>query len=145
MIDAIVKHKSKIAYLLVGGWNTFFGYGAFALLYYFLSSKTHSAVILTISYVISITNAFIGYKIFVFRTKGNILREYIRFYVVYGGAFLINLVLLPLCMNHLLLSAYVSQAFITMLTVVASYVFHSVYTFKVKMYMIVFIFYLFIY
>lgn len=130
MRDTIIKHKSKIAYLIVGGWNTLFGYGAFAFMYFLLSSRVHSTLILTISYVLSITNAFIGYKLFVFKTKGNILREYIRFYVVYGGAFLVNLALLPLFMNVMMLSAYLSQALITMLTVVGSYIFHNRFTFR---------------
>lgn len=129
MRDTIVKHKSKIAYLIVGGWNTLFGYGAFAILYFLLSGRVHSIVILTISYVLSITNAFFGYKVFVFKTKGGGLREYFRFYVVYGGAFLVNLVMLPLFMNVIKLNAYYSQALITMLTIAGSYVLHKRFTF----------------
>jgi putative flippase GtrA len=114
---------------MVGGWNTVFGYGAFALLYYFLSGRIHPTIILTFSYILSITNAYIGYKIFVFKTKGNVLREYFRFYVVYGGAFLINLVLLPIFMNFLMLNAYLSQGLITIMTIVGSYILHKRYTF----------------
>jgi len=32
MKAVIDRHRSKILYLIVGGWNTVFGYGAFALL-----------------------------------------------------------------------------------------------------------------
>jgi putative flippase GtrA len=132
MRETIVKHRAKIIYLVVGGWNTLFGYCSFALLYYLFSGKIHATYILTLSYVLSISNAYAGYKIFVFRTKGNILREYFRFYFIYGGAFVVNLLLLPVLMNVLLLSAYVSQAAITMFTVVGSYVFHKKFTFKVQ-------------
>jgi putative flippase GtrA len=128
----IDRYRSKILYLLVGGWNTVFGYGAFALLYYFLSGFIHATIILTLCYILSITNAYIGYKIFVFKTKGNVLREYFRFYVVYGGAFLINLILLPVFMSYLILSAYVSQAMITMMTIVGSYILHKKFTFRKK-------------
>jgi len=117
-------------YLLVGGWNTFFGYGSFVLLYYFLSARIHATVILTLCYILSITNAYIGYKIFVFKTKGNVIREYFRFYVVYGGAYVINLVSLPVFMGYWMLNAYVSQALITMITMAGSYVLHRNYTFK---------------
>lgn len=130
MRDTIIKHKSKIAYLIVGGWNTLFGYGVFAFLYFLLSSKVHSAVILVISYVLSITNAFIGYKLFVFKTKGNLVREYLKFYVVYAGAFISNIIMLPVFMNVLRMNAYVSQAIVVMLTVMSSYVFHKKYTFS---------------
>jgi putative flippase GtrA len=130
MKEVIIKHKSKVIYLMVGGWNTLFGYGVFALLYYYLEHKLHSTVILTISYFLSITNAFIGYKVFVFKSNGNILHEYFRFYVVYGGAFIVNLVLLPVFMEVFKYDAYVSQAIITMLTIVGSYMLHNRFTFK---------------
>jgi len=130
MKEVIDRHRSKIMYLLVGGWNTAFGYGSFVLLYYFLSARIHAAVILTLSYILSITNAYIGYKIFVFKTKGNVMREYFRFYVVYGGAYVINLVFLPVFMRYMMLNAYVSQAVITVFVVVGSYIMHKNYTFR---------------
>lgn len=125
----IIQYKEKIVYLVVGGWNTLFGYGVFSLLYMLLSYRFHSMVILVLSYILSITNAYAGYKIFVFRTKGNIIKEYLRFYAVYGVSFLVNLILLPFFMAFLSLNAYISQAIILLLTVVVSYFLHKKYTF----------------
>ncbi|NTW52389.1 MAG: GtrA family protein [Chlorobiaceae bacterium] len=130
MKTVIKEHRSKIIYLVVGGWNTLFGYGAFSILYLLLSHSLNSTLILTISYVLAITNAYIGYKVFVFRTKGNVLKEYLRFYVVYGGAYVANIILLPLLMRVFLLNAYVSQALIVILSVISSYIFHKRFTFK---------------
>ena len=132
--EVIKKYRTKITYLIVGGWNTLFGYASFTILYFYLSKSINSTVILTISYVLSITNAFIGYKAFVFRTRGNVLREYLRFYVVYGGAYVANLILLPLLMGVLFLNAYIAQALIVFLTVISSYVFHKRFTFKMHEY-----------
>ena len=89
------KHQEKIDYLLVGGWNTIFGYLVFVLLYYLFSSKIHYILLFILSNILSITNAYIGNKVFVFKTQGNYIREYLRFYVVYGGAMMLNCVLLP--------------------------------------------------
>lgn len=130
MRQFVLKHREKITYLFVGGWNTVFGYGVFALLYYLFSQRLHALMILVVSYVLSITNAYIGYRIVVFRSSGGVLREYLRFCTVYGGAFLFNIVLLPLFMNVLLFNAYASQALITVLTVLGSYVLHRNYTFR---------------
>ncbi|HWR00327.1 MAG TPA: GtrA family protein [Chlorobaculum sp.] len=131
-MKALIKeHRSKIIFLVVGGWNTLFGYAAFSVLYMLLSHRFNYTVILTISYVLAITNAYIGYKVFVFRTKGNVLKEYLRFYVVYGGAFVANIILLPVLMRVILLNAYVSQALIVILTVISSYIFHKGFTFKI--------------
>jgi putative flippase GtrA len=73
-----------VRYLIVGGWNTLFGYLSFATLYYFFSPVVHYMLIMVMSTVINITNAFVFYKFLVFRTRGNYLREYLRFYAVYA-------------------------------------------------------------
>lgn len=128
----VTKHEQKIRYLIVGGWNTFFGYAVFAALYFWLAGSIHYLVILSISYILSITNAYIGYKFFVFRTKGNIVREYLRFYIVYGAAFLVNLAVLPLLVEIGDLNMYISQALVTMLTIIGSYILHKNFSFKGK-------------
>lgn len=128
----VTKHEQKIRYLIVGGWNTVFGYAVFAALYFWLAGSIHYLVILSISYVLSITNAYIGYKLFVFRSKGNIVREYLRFYVVYGAVFLVNLAVLPLLVEIGDLNMYISQALVTMLTIIGSYVLHKNFSFKGK-------------
>jgi putative flippase GtrA len=130
MKQFISKHKQKIRYLIIGGWNTVFGYGVFAGLYFWLSGSVHYLLILSLSYIINITNAYVGYKLFVFRTKGNILREYFRFYLVYGVSFVVNLASLPFLLEILHLNMYVAQALITIITVIGSYVLHKNFSFK---------------
>jgi putative flippase GtrA len=127
-----VKHKQKVDYLLVGGWNTVFGYLTFLALYYLLSHRIHYLFLLVISNILSITNAYIGYKIFVFKTKGNYFREYLRFYVVYGSALALNLVLLPLCVEIFRLSPPLAQGILTFINVGFSYFGHKYFSFKVK-------------
>ena len=130
MKQFLTKHEQKIRYLIIGGWNTVFGYGVFAVLYFYLSDLIHYLAILSISYILSITNAYIGYKLFVFRTKGNILREYLRFYIVYGASFLFNLAALPLLVEVLNLNMYAAQAIVTIITILGSYVLHKNFSFK---------------
>lgn len=132
MKQFLIAHEQKIRYLIIGGWNTVFGYGVFAALYFWLEGSIHYLVILSISYVLSITNAYIGYKFFVFQTKGNIVREYLRFYVVYAAAFLVNLAILPLLVEIGDLNMYISQALVTMLTIIGSYILHKNFSFKGK-------------
>lgn len=132
MKQFLTRYEQKIRYLIIGGWNTLFGYGVFSGLYFWLSGNIHYLVILSLSYIISITNTYIGYKLFVFRTKGNILREYFRFYLVYGVSFLVNLASLPFLLEILHLNMYVAQALITLLTVIGSYVLHKNFSFKGK-------------
>jgi len=84
-------------YLLVGLWNTFFGYGLYAALTAILTPRVPYAYMLAsaLSSILNITVAFLGYKWFVFKTKDNYLREWCRCVAVYGSSTLLNLLLLP--------------------------------------------------
>lgn len=129
-MDFLKTHKEKLLYLIVGGWNTLFGYGIFVCLHYLFLTLFNYIVILVISYIVSITNAYIGYKLFVFKTRGNILQEYFKFYIVYGGAFVFNLIALPFFVEILLWDIYLAQAIITLATIIGSYTMHKKFSFK---------------
>ena len=122
----------KIRFLIAGGWNTIFGYASFAGLYWLLSHKVHYLVILTGVTVINITMAFLTHKFFVFRTRGNYLKEYLRYYIVYAAPTGIGFIGLPFCIEVLRLNAYVAQLLIMGITVVMSYFGHKHVTFKVR-------------
>ena len=97
-------------YLLVGLWNTAFGYLTYAALTWVLSRHVaygylYAAVL---SNFIAISVAFLGYKWFVFKTRGNYLREWLRCFVVYGAAALPGLLLLPVAVNALIYFCHVS-------------------------------------
>ena len=123
-------YREQILYLVVGGWNTLFGYLNFVALYYFLQASLPVMVILVISYAISIANAYICYRYIVFRSRGSVLREMPRFTSVYLVALAANLVILPLALRWLPLSAYVVQALFTVAVVVLSYLGHKNFSFR---------------
>ncbi|MFA6002215.1 MAG: GtrA family protein [Thermoleophilia bacterium] len=125
-------HEEKIRFLLVGSWNTAVGFLLFIVLFELLHDVIHYSVILTIGYVIAISQAYICYKFLVFKTKGNYLREYLRFYLVYAVAFLLNLAMLPVFVEVLKISPIVSQGVIVMITVIISYVGHKRFSFSIS-------------
>jgi putative flippase GtrA len=124
------QYGQQVRYLLVGAWNTVFGYGAYALLYWLLHKDMSYVLILIPSTVIAITQNYFGYKFIVFRTQGNYVREYLKTYLVYGSAFLINLGALPLLVEVAGLPPLAAQALIMAVTVVLSYFFYKHYAFR---------------
>jgi putative flippase GtrA len=123
------KHEQKFKFLLAGIWNTIFGFGLFTALFYLLPA-VHYLIIAIISTVIGTTNAYISYKFFVFRTKGNYLKEYLRFYVVYGVAIALNLVTLPIMVEILHIHPVVAQGLSIFITFLVSYNGHKHFSFK---------------
>ena len=129
-IARFIRHNTEfIRFLIAGAWNTAFGYGVFILLFY-MPWKLHYIVVLIVSNIIAITNAYICYKIFIFKTRGNYLREYLRFYGVYGITFGINLLLLPVFVEILKIHPVISQGMVLSVTIFASYFGHKHFSFR---------------
>ena len=114
----------SFAYLAVGGWNTFFGAGLYALAYTLLHPHVHYLMILVACNILAITNAFLCYKLLVFRTRGNWLREYLRFYVVYGVAMILGMGLVVLLVQRGGLHPVVANLLTTAVTVACSFFGH---------------------
>ncbi len=90
-----------LRYLLVGGFNTLFGYTTFSLTLMLLSKAISqrflylSAPLASILCTpLNITVAYFGYKLFVFRTTGNHLMEWLKCSAVYGSGIIPGLIAL---------------------------------------------------
>ena len=126
-------------YLVVGAWNTLFGYGMYAGLTYILTGLVPYPYMVAsvLGWVVSVANAYVGYKLLVFRTTGNVIVELVRFYWVYGISLIVNLLLLPVViaglrwgMGDRLSVPYVAGAILTVGTVCYSYLMHRYYSFR---------------
>src|ERR1035437_824840 len=100
-LELLTKHVPPgqfVRYLVTGVWNTLFGYGTFALFTLLLTPLGRQSYILAVipSTMINITVSFLGYKWFVFKTKGNYLREWCRCVGVYSSSMALSMVLLPI-------------------------------------------------
>jgi putative flippase GtrA len=126
-------------YLLVGIWNTAFGYALYAgftaLLARYVARSYMPALLL--SNLVSITVSFLGYKWFVFKTQGNYFREWCRCVSVYGGGLLISFLTLPLLVyffrNILGFSRqapYLAGALLTCVTALISFFGHKHISFR---------------
>ena len=144
MSQASPKSFSQfVRYLFVGGFNTLFGYSLFAVLNWLFTghlgaySYMYAAVLANL---IAITVAFLGYKWFVFRTRGNYLLEWLRCIGVYGSSMIIGIVglpiLVPIFRRHLErpeLASYLAAAVMTVVTMFFSFFGHKNISFRQKL------------
>jgi len=129
-----------LRYLLVGGFNTVFGYGLFAILNWLFTGHlgAYSYMYATLlSSLIAITAAFLGYKWFVFRTHGNYLAEWIRVLGIYGTTMLISLAGMPILvpvlqrvLAHPAWASYIAGAIMTCITIVFGFFGHKNVSFR---------------
>jgi putative flippase GtrA len=112
-------------YLAVGGWNTLFGLGLFWLAYRSLGPTVNYLVLLAGCNLLAITNAFVCYKVLVFRTRGNWWREYIRFWAVYGVSTLIGLGIVALLVQVLGMAPVTANFLATGVVIVGGFIGHK--------------------
>ena len=115
-IRRVLPSGEVIRFLMVGGFNTVFSlalYSGFVLLLGHLLPHSGKPLIADIAFALStpvgITVAFLCYKHFVFRTKGNYLKEWLRCFAVYSVSFPMGLVILPAA-THFFQRAAVTHA-----------------------------------
>lgn len=124
-----IRNLQFLRYLLVGGWNTVFGMGVYAVLYRALGAHVHYLALLIPSNVLAITNAFVCYKLIVFKTRGHWLREYSRCYVVYGGMMLLGAALMVALVEWMRIPPVGANCLCIVATTVVSFVAHRLYSF----------------
>ena len=128
-------------YLLVGIWNTAFGYGSFvvftAVLDRYMPASYMAGSLL--SSILSITVSFLGYKWFVFKTKGHYFKEWARAVMVYSGGIVLGLALLPPTVfvvsyvtGNRRVAPYIAGAVLMGIQVVLSFLAHKKFTFSQK-------------
>ncbi len=126
-------------YLLVGIWNTLFAYGTFAALVALIDPNIpHGYILASVaSSGLNITVAFLGYKWFVFKTKGNYWREWMKCVAVYGSSALLSLILLPIMVETIRHTShydrqapYIAGAVLTGVMTIYGFIGHKTFSFR---------------
>lgn len=126
----IIKLDSRIIrYLLIGLYNTIVGYFLFWLVNYVLANVVHYLVILCVSFMLSLTHAYIGQRYIVFRSTEHWWKEYFRFFSVNLSGLIINAFLLALFVESGI-DLMVSQAISMLIVAIISYYGHRYFSFK---------------
>jgi putative flippase GtrA len=141
------RHGDKLRYLVVGVWNTVFGYGLFVVLLALfggpvkalgvsvggsagaLLANNYYLALSVVGWVLAVPQSTIAMKYLVFRSHGRLLREVGRAYLVYLPAQLIGMGLLKITVTVLGMSPQFGQAATILVTTIFSYFGHKYFTF----------------
>jgi len=122
--------STPLRFLVVGGWNFAFGYGSFAALYWIFNGIWPDWFIATAASILGITMSYLTHRLITYRSHGCWWKEYLRFYLVYGGQTLLNIFLIWFLVTTLGYNAYIVQLLITLLLTVATYWAHKFFSFR---------------
>ena len=132
------KHQVKVRFVLVGIWNSIFGYGIFCLfdtLFAWLLSSRSAAYMgaMVITQILGVINTYISHKYITFKskTKGKaIIAEFFRFSTTYVVTLCLNLVLLPTFVEINHIHPKIAAAIIMIICAIISYFSHSMFSFR---------------
>ena len=135
---SLIKSKTEIRFLLVGAWNTLFGYSIFLIflnLFENFFGLERSAYVLgiTFSLIFGIVNSFFFHKYFTFRSKEKgkeAFKEFLKFFNSYLLTFILNLVLISFLVELVLLDPVYAAAISIPICVVVTFFLLSNYSFK---------------
>jgi putative flippase GtrA len=121
----------RVAFLIVGGFNTVNGFALFVLFHVLLGNGfAHYMTTLLLSHVVAVVIAFFLHRRFVFRVRGHLLVDALRFEAVNLGALGLNAVLLPLFVEVAGLDVIVAQLAAGVGVVVLTWFAHSQFSFR---------------
>ncbi len=119
----------RVAFAVVGGFNTLVSFVAFAL----FSHLTHlwgGDLAVLGAQLVTIPVAFVLHRRFVFRVSGHVLRDLGRFVLVNLIPITVNLAVLPVLTTVLRWPVLLSQVGFTLVWVISSYFLHRGFSFR---------------
>lgn len=129
-IASMLHGDERVRFLAVGAWNTLFGYLAFVVAYLLLEGKWPTTFILLLAYVVAMLQSFLTQKSLVFRSKGAVAPQLLRFSVTNSVIFAINALLLPPATNISGMNPMVIQAVFVVISTIATFFLHKHFSFK---------------
>jgi len=137
-VHTLTRHQVKVKFVLVGTWNTIFGYGVFCLfdtLFAWLLSSRSAAYMsaIVLAQVLAVINAYICHKYITFKSEAKgkaIIAEFFRFSTTYVVTFCLSLVLFPALVEIGHIPPKITAAIIILICTVISYLGHSRFSFR---------------
>jgi putative flippase GtrA len=120
----------RIAFVIMGGFNTAFAFAVFASLQITLGDHVHYLIILLITHVLGVLEAFTVYRYRVFKVKGNLLVDLARFESVNLVALAINVAMLPLLVEVAHLPVILAQVVVLCVVTLGTFLAHKHFSFR---------------
>ena len=129
-LTTLARDSQAFRFLVVGVVNSVFSFGVFAALQVTVGEHLHYLMILVLSHVAGVLEAYVLQRWLVFRVTGRWWRELARFWSVYLVALGVNLAALPLLVEIVHVPVVAAQAVVMLGTALGTFLVHRSFTFR---------------
>ena len=119
----------KIRFLFVGGVNAAFAYLLF-IIFILIFGESQRQLCVALQWIFSSVFSYFNQKFFVFCTKGNYLKEYIKCCSTWAFGYFLNVILLELLIRFVLPNVCIAQFVSMFLVSVFTYIIFKCFAFK---------------
>lgn len=128
---SLIRHR-PLRYVVVGGWNTFFGVGLFTVLYLAFRGRIGYVAILAVTQVIAVLQSHLTQRLLVWRSRGHYVSELLRFSALYVVYYFANLGLLKTGVEVLGFPVLPTQWALTLLLILPMYLAQRSWAFRLE-------------
>lgn len=125
------KIPDKIRFLFIGGLNAVISYFVFVLAVFVIGDKYYQ-ICAALQWIISSIFSFVNQKVFVFGTKGNWIREYLKCCATWLISYIMNALILEVLVKYCRMNVYLAQILSIFSVSVLTYVLFKYFAFRVK-------------
>lgn len=125
-----IKSDIRCRYIVAAVFNTMLGYLLSVFTYFIFRDYFSTLVVILLANFFTISTSFLVYKLFVFNTKGNWIKEYFKCYVVYGANTIFGIGILWALVDLYDIKYWISQAIAIIIMGIFTFLTHSNFTFR---------------
>lgn len=118
-----------IRYLIIGSINAAISYVIYALAVLLLGEAYYQLCVI-LQWVISSVISYFNQKFFVFCTKGNYLKEYLKCCSTWALSYFLNVIILEIFVRFLIKNVYIAQFVSLFIVSAVTYVLFKFFAFK---------------
>ncbi|MES2355321.1 MAG: GtrA family protein [Pseudomonadota bacterium] len=132
-LQRLISHAwsdERIRFVVVGAFNTLFGYATFSLFYLTLGQYVNYLILVTIAHFIAVGVAFMLYRRHVFRASGAVWGEFLCYNITVLGNLGAGLAIMAILVQYLRLHPIVAQGMVIVALTISNYLAHRYFTFR---------------
>ena len=130
-MDKWLKLPRIIRFLIIGSINAAISYVIYAISI-FIIGEAYYQVANALQWGISSVISYFNQKFFVFCTRGNYLKEYLKCCTTWAVSYVLNALILEIFVKYLEINVYLAQFISLFVVSVSTYVLFKFFAFNVK-------------
>ena len=118
-----------IRFLIIGSLNALISYGIFAVSVLIIGESYYQLCVF-LQWALSSVISYLNQKFFVFGTKGNYIKEYLKCCTTWALSYFLNVIILEIFVRFLIKNVYIAQFTALFIVSVLTYILFKSFAFK---------------